>query len=482
MFNALLTKAIELLGRGFLISSFFPVLIFFCSLLFLFQGRDGVISVITSWLSDSNVTKEIVKAVIGLFIAYLFSYLVYGVIPIVLDLYQGQVKLFFIKKWLTVRQIKKYKKEESVKDEAQRKRDAAEWCKRGFGNAYTEEPLPSEEKLKREIEELRTYFKDVEEKIKNKNKGTIKQKKLTDSLTMLYSIASKKEKTSVKLEQLSLENLPEYIKKKTHYDNSQQLLVVQGVMSEEEKDKLLSLSQEEQYKSAIKALFMRKQQTSELINQVKKIAENKKINEMINIFEIEANSEWLDAVNEIYQYPDEKYIQATKFGTIMMNINTYPKSRYGIDMTCLWPRLLHVVSKEEKYFEKINDAKIYLDFTVIMSFFSLSIALIALFFYLPYSLWKYYSEPFIIRGGIVLILGFVSFYVFYYLSVGAAKVFGEMMKSSVDLFRRKLLEELNIEESQLSTLEKEKEIWKKVSNLIIRSSVKEDIRYKKKEK
>lgn len=66
--------------------------------------------------------------------------------------------------------------------------------------------------------------------------------------------------TSEKLSKLPAEvKFPESLKDKIRYDESRQLLTFKGVMAEEEKDKLLKLSQDIPYKDAIEALLRRSQ-------------------------------------------------------------------------------------------------------------------------------------------------------------------------------------------------------------------------------
>ncbi|MDA2916060.1 hypothetical protein MYX64_04345 [Nitrospinae bacterium AH_259_B05_G02_I21] len=419
MFKTLTTQAIKLFGKEFLISAFFPVLIFFCSLLFLFKGWAGVIDQVGSWLLfGGKLTKESVTKfvfpIIYLFIIYLFSYVIYGAIPKILDLYQGNI--LFIKNWLRRRQVKKFEKKKKKWNSLNLRKDALIWCNQGYQEAHTDEDISVEE-LVNNIRKLDSYFSRLEYDI-TENVNVISKRRLVNNLTKLYIVASKK-------------------------DNLQQV-----------------------------------QRTSfeNLIQKAITISGNITIKKLIDSCYIEAYSKWLDSFNEKYQYPDEKYLQATKLGTVLMTVNTYPKLRYGIDIESIWPRLLHVIP--ENYFKRLSDSKIYLNFTVIISFFSFIIALISI----PYSylFWNSNEIHNFRRGIVVLIIAFSFARIFYLLSIEAARVFGEMMKSSVDLFRRKLLNELNIDLSNVLTPKDEKEqIWEKLSAFIILGSVTEEPRYKK---
>lgn len=83
-------------------------------------------------------------------------------------------------------------------------------------------------------------------------------------ITALLSIRKKVEnikrieeiKTSVELENLPQEvKFPNSLKYKIRYDDEKKVLILEEVISEEEKDKLLGLSSNNQYKEAVKALF-----------------------------------------------------------------------------------------------------------------------------------------------------------------------------------------------------------------------------------
>ncbi len=68
----------------------------------------------------------------------------------------------------------------------------------------------------------------------------------------------RKKETSEKLENPPKEvKFPDDLKDKIRYDSSTRLLIFKGAMSEGEKNKLLGLSEDGQYKEAIKALFQK---------------------------------------------------------------------------------------------------------------------------------------------------------------------------------------------------------------------------------
>ncbi|HHT9140609.1 MAG TPA: hypothetical protein ACFYEA_08295, partial [Candidatus Tripitaka californicus] len=63
---------------------------------------------------------------------------------------------------------------------------------------------------------------------------------------------------SEKLEDLPVGlEFPNHLESKIRYDNEKKLLIWEGLMMEEEKDELLGLSEDEQYKKAIETFFQR---------------------------------------------------------------------------------------------------------------------------------------------------------------------------------------------------------------------------------
>jgi hypothetical protein len=170
-----------------------------------------------------------------------------------------------------------------------------------------------------------------------------------------------------------------------------------------------------------------------------------------------------DAQNALAEYPSESRLRPTRFGNVVSNLESYPSDRYGIGLPSLWPRLLKVMSGES-YLAALEDATIYLAFTVVMSFLSLIAAGIAGIQALAHPDlldWLEGSGPGETLGPL-----FLSWF-FYRLSVLAVQFYGERVKSSVDLFRLKLLDELSLQRP--SSFEEEKKIWSSLHRFIVDS-------------
>jgi hypothetical protein len=165
------------------------------------------------------------------------------------------------------------------------------------------------------------------------------------------------------------------------------------------------------------------------------------------------------------QYPHKDNILPTKFGNILKAAETYPL-RYGIDSVPIWTRLIHVIPNS--YFEKIDNSQNQLSFLVNCSLLSalsgVLFVLVSLYqglLLILYSIGKpkflyfiptnlniqefneiYLQRIFIYMFLFIICLGFT--FIFYKASEIKVAHYGNMVRSSFDLFRLKLLKELNI--------------------------------------
>ena len=129
----------------------------------------------------------------------------------------------------------------------------------------------------------------------------------------------------------------------------------------------------------------------------------------------------------------ENDILPTRLGNVIAAFEHYPYRRYNIDAITIWPRLISVIPDSYKTY--IDDSKAHFCFLINMSLVSLIIGfecIIFAFLYYFYHL-LYFS-----------FLSILLSYIFYRFSFIAARSWGEIVKSSFDLYRYSLLNNLGI--------------------------------------
>lgn len=181
--------------------------------------------------------------------------------------------------------------------------------------------------------------------------------------------------------------------------------------------------------------------------------------------------------------PVKRAILPTRFGNILRAAETYPGTRYGIDAVRLWPRLVHVMPKE--YYDKVEQSNNGLAFVVNCAILSLFLGvlsglaagyeyLVYLYAYFgkvkilyfiqvePNSDYVYFQRVFIYLA--ICALGFVVSWLFYRASFPIAMQYGNLIRSSFDLFRFDLLRQLRFELPKES--DAEYDLWRKISEFI----------------
>ena len=84
----------------------------------------------------------------------------------------------------------------------------------------------------------------------------------------------------------------------------------------------------------------------------------------------EADRSWKEAQAGVaHDFPGGAVVQRTRLGNVAAVQELYSLSRYGIALSDLWPRLNEVIPKDTR--ERVEEANIYRDFTVIMSMLSI---------------------------------------------------------------------------------------------------------------
>ena len=147
----------------------------------------------------------------------------------------------------------------------------------------------------------------------------------------------------------------------------------------------------------------------------------------------------------------------TTLGNIGRTIGTYTLVRYQMDLDIFWTRLQNSLQKDAKeYYAVLQDSKVQVDTMVTLCWVSAIYTLVwlATLLTLPSS-----TVPQFLTVGIA---GTLAAMMFYGLACESYRVFADVMRSSVDLFRFQVLKALSI--GLPADSDDEKALWLRLGN------------------
>lgn len=151
-------------------------------------------------------------------------------------------------------------------------------------------------------------------------------------------------------------------------------------------------------------------------------------------------------------YPsEENLILPTRLGNVLQSAEAYPSTSYGLNTVFWWPRIVSMIPKEEQ--DAIEDAVVPMIMMI-----NVSGLLTALTFIGPIYLWMNHKGVIWIIG--LIIGGFMLAYLAYSGAVSQAINYGMYIRSTVDIYRLKLLQELHF--TLPPTPLDEKKFWRKL--------------------
>lgn len=159
--------------------------------------------------------------------------------------------------------------------------------------------------------------------------------------------------------------------------------------------------------------------------------------------------------------PTLSKILPTRFGNILRSSEAYPGTRYGIDAVPMWPRMTHVIPNS--FMEKVDQSNNQCSFL-------LNCCLLSMFFFficLSTAGNQYFLQQALNNNVVFLIsLGCGSLILsllFYQASLINVSQYGNMIRSTYDLFRFDLLKQLHLPLPKDTN--EESDTWKKLSEL-----------------
>ena len=405
MIGSILNQVQQLFGRGFLIAALVPTLLLTAASVVAWQGVDGLRSLATDWVNEG--AKENIFTLATTIVAlYLVAYITYGVRAGVLRLYQGEWPHTLHKASVfgLRRETQAWARARRRLDEATAGLDVSAWAiEQDFCDAYSDKRL-SDEWARDKLAELksRTHRPGA-----NGTRPQVRDYRLV--LTDAHLLQANRQQLSTTL-QGSIDELVRDLRRDYRASTDLQILVQR--------------------------------------------------------IESVARREWVAAYNEFFsQFPtDERWLRPTRLGTVMNSAESRTLDRYGLQLSAMWPRLVHLPPDVIR--SRIDDATIYLDFTVLMSFLSLT------FVGVVGASIGYGKNADLLARALLLVLGFVSFWVFYRLGIQAALGLVGQLESVIDLYRLQLLDALSIERP--ATPGDEKPIWTEMRRFIDQAEIPSD--------
>jgi hypothetical protein len=163
------------------------------------------------------------------------------------------------------------------------------------------------------------------------------------------------------------------------------------------------------------------------------------------------------------RFPGKDFVLPTRLGNVIKSFEEYPRQQYGISAIPLWPRLVAKVDKE--YAAVTDETKTSFDFFLNCSFLASILAALAALAGVKAGIDA--GRALAGAGWILPSLACVLLaYGCYVASLNAAAAWGVQVKGAFDLFRLPLLKQLGYEYT-FTSLEQEREVWRKVSRQIV---------------
>jgi hypothetical protein len=172
---------------------------------------------------------------------------------------------------------------------------------------------------------------------------------------------------------------------------------------------------------------------------------------LIDYAEDEATAREVALANELQsRFGGGTFTAPTAFGNVALSMQSYSLSRYRLNLATFWSRLQPVLQKDKDFFAALQDAKVQLDFLVAMVWLAglTTVAWVAILGYEQRS-----ALLFLTVGW----MGPLATWACYTAAVENYVAFGEIVRTAVDLYRFKLLDELGV--ARPGGLRDERALW-----------------------
>ncbi len=432
----------KLFGRGFLLAALVPSFLFIIVTIYLLWGFDVLQHIVQDWTTQKDWQVTFFQALLALLTVYLLAYILYGLRAAILEIYKGQLlfrPILLVLRPKPLRVLSPLSWEQAAMRRYQRR---------------DKEKREAVDDIGRDTEWLRP-FKQV---------GALPS---NNSAKQRHALRPPNPKQTAKDEK-------KLAKAQAHFNKLYQRLKPNQQWTGRQKRKFVL--QYSELVRTVRTLEANHEQSPEefrtkiheLGNNLKNIyqdSNNTRLDKAIDDFylheDAEARSEALDAFIGLKgNFPGEEYwLSPTRLGNVMGALESHTRDRYGISLSALWPRLIYELSADAR--SSVEEAKIYLDFTILMSFVSFLASVTAVV-----GVFHDASRGLLLQ--LILVLAcLASWQFFYHLGIQAARAYGMQAHATVDLFRLKVLDALEIERPKNPA--EEKEIWTGIARFLVQA-------------
>ncbi len=189
-----------------------------------------------------------------------------------------------------------------------------------------------------------------------------------------------------------------------------------------------------------------KGETSTQMRELKRMADE--LRSQLSVLE----REWL-----LFLPPSRTLVMPTRLGNILRASELYSLKRYNLDAVVAWPRLQSLLPKE--FAEGLRDAKANLDLLLVVTTLAV---LFAVGWQIGLGILTSRWDLFLIASlsWLIALFGYSGV-------LQAARSYGELIKSSFDLYRWELLKALHLK--MPDSYENERKLWDQVNGLLYRN-------------
>jgi len=438
MLEALFGQAKTLFGKTFLIAGILPAALFVLGMKWYLSGSlEAVALLISESLAEPG--KLTAGAIFGAGELLAVSLVLFASRSFVFNLVEhvpGR-PLFLLRRFLTARQRRQYRRSLALQDTNAVKNDASLWYLENFDKlnvSIRDSRNPSLEKILKESIKARELVSSDSELLREGRAYDVKEKHLEQVAGSLYSLYVFVHKRSIKSEQEPVRD-----KTKTGEIETKVASETDMLASEIEEWKAIAADEVKVGYFDLLATFARRQ-----------------LNE---------------SIFATMNYPEKDvWLRPTAFGNRLSALDDYAQARYGISTGTLWPRLWRILSPEER--SEISDKQLlieaHLNFSVVflamLAFVVISSAITT-----GRTFWEFgfdVSRDWLSIGfsASTLLLAYIS----YYGAIFALGSFSESIKSLVDLRCLQLLPALGY--LPPFTIKKEIKLFNELDSFFVSSS------------
>lgn len=172
---------------------------------------------------------------------------------------------------------------------------------------------------------------------------------------------------------------------------------------------------------------------------------------------IKINNQIRSLFGQLRRYPyHEKSIEATAFGNVIAEYETYPEEQYGMNFKIYWSRLRHFLPEEIK--DEFDSRSARADFIVYLTF-------IFLIFLPIVTIGAYAFFGLTIATITIVFWIFITYQILYKLAINEHEIYGGYVKSMFDLYRIDMAKKIGLPLS-ICPNDNEKSIWDEYSKFL----------------